>query len=199
MNVRVAISGKMGSGKTTLARALQHEFSDPVNWYESESYIPQIIGFGAPIRELLSRGNINKHDAQFREAAQNMGMAMREIDPKFWINVFYNTAPASVIIDDLRFKNEFEWCKRHGFYLIRLLAPYPIREARGADVSRDFHVSETELDEQEGWDFACLNTNYTDTTALAKILLPKIREHCFDSNVYRRGATKAVSSSAAAE
>src|SRR5690348_12792942 len=112
MNIRVAISGKMGSGKTTLARALQHEFSHPSNWYESESYVPQIMGFGAPIRELLSRGNINKHDSQFREAAQNLGMVMREIDPKFWINVFYNTAPASVIIDDLRFKNEFEWCKR---------------------------------------------------------------------------------------
>jgi len=195
MNIRVAISGKMGSGKTTLAKALQTEFSQMPDLYDTNGFYPEIRGFGAPIRELLAAGGITKEHSDYRQAAQNVGMTMREIDPCFWIRYFHNHAKASVIIDDLRFKNEYEFCLQHKFFLIRI-----DRSLHPFDTHFESHVSETDLDDVNGWDYSIYGmVSPPNVDKVVKQMMPEIRDFFCDSEVQRRRIVEALSPSAATE
>lgn len=199
MNIRVAISGKMGSGKTTLAKALQTEFSQMPDLYDTNGFYPEIRGFGAPIRELLAAGGITKDHSDYRKAAQNLGMTMREIDPCFWIRAFHNHAKASVIIDDLRFKNEYEFCKQRGFYLIRVAAGGTTRWLRREGSVGFHHPSEEDLDEGCVWDHFIRTDTGVTTDDVVRYLGPHIRDFFCDSEVQRRRIVETLSPGTATE
>jgi hypothetical protein len=59
-----------------------------------------------------------------------------------------------LVIDDMRFENEFDYCQQAGFAMVRLDVSLGTQIARSAEVSRLNHPSETGLDHivEEEWD-----------------------------------------------
>ena len=107
--MKIAIIGKMCSGKTTIANLICQ--MEPR--YE-------IFSFGQQIKDVASDlFNMKEKD---RSLLISIGTKMREIDPDVWINyvmkkVEYNKF---CVIDDLRYQNEYEACLRNGFIFIKL-------------------------------------------------------------------------------
>ena len=95
--MKIAISGPMGSGKTTIA-----------NLIKETNYEYQIYSFGQKIKDLAYElFNMNK-DFKDRSLLINIADKMREIDPDVWAKyiIKQTTDKKCCIIDDLRFQNE---------------------------------------------------------------------------------------------
>ena len=77
---------------------------------------------------------------EVRRTLQNYGMAIREIDPDFWVRPVLGALAAHAgpaVIADVRFPNEAEAIRAAGGTLVRIIRP-------GLDES-DAHISETAL------------------------------------------------------
>jgi len=166
----IGLSGKIGTGKSTLAGMLQERFPGAVQ----ESFADQIkteaaqaFGFDLELtRSELGKKTLIKLDpgqtwltgrrvATVRELLQWWGTDFRrKQNPDYWIWKMDHVlvahlqahAPA-VIIDDVRFENEatmvLSW--QHG-QLYRLLPYFGWRPGPNAD-----HLSETALDDFTAW------------------------------------------------
>jgi len=149
----VGLSGKQGSGKTTIAKLLV------------EALTPQrtrVVKFATPIYQI--------HDA-VNKVYVNHGINCPKKDGLLlqWIgtehgrqtkgdNVWVDIAKRSIInasrdglhalVDDLRFKNEFTMLEAENATLIRLVCPTDVRKYRADSWREDHnHKSETDLDE----------------------------------------------------
>lgn len=85
-------------------------------------------------------------DERGRRFLQALGVAMRELDPDYWIDKvrrpilhMRHFAGHPIVISDVRFKNEAEWIREKGGILVRVVRPGfgPVNE----------HVSESDLDD----------------------------------------------------
>jgi len=97
--MKIAISGPMGSGKTTIANLIK----ETNNEY-------QIYSFGQKIKDLAYElFNMNKNFKD-RSLLINIADKMREIDPDVWAKYIINQTNSYnyCIIDDLRFQNELD-------------------------------------------------------------------------------------------
>ena len=85
-----------------------------------------------------------EYGAEVRRVLQRMGVGVRDLDPDFWLRIAAEKigvmmdARRNVVVTDVRFPNEADYIKRHGF-LIRVIRP-------GLDHT-DTHESETALDD----------------------------------------------------
>jgi dephospho-CoA kinase len=113
--MKVAICGKMASGKTTIADLLstQTEFNK--------------YSLGGKVKEVAY--DVFGMDPEFkdRHLLQQIGMQMRDIDADVWITavmlqVARDEAP-NAVVDDVRFVNEAEKFKKNGWILIKLDIP----------------------------------------------------------------------------
>lgn len=150
----LAIIGKAGSGKTTLARAIRGDhglgYTHLSFAYKLKQIAMRLWGEGA----LLDRGLM-----------QDLGYKMREIDVDVWCNALiqevrhsYTTTPGGtitahrVVIDDCRFQNEYDALKAEGFVFIRCECPEPVRVDRLKAIGKYqtheqlHHISEVSLD-----------------------------------------------------
>lgn len=178
MSKIIMISGKQGSGKTTLADRLYDKlvnpdtltgvvrlkFADPL-YAANEALKDAMEPFGIPVSE--------KEGAFLQFLGTEWG---RKKDPDIWVKAlkkqvsFYEAqAPGSfIIIDDCRFKNEFDAFP--DALRIRLKAPEEDRKVR-THVWRDntLHASETDLDDYESKFELVIDTgaNTKDQTLLA--------------------------------
>jgi hypothetical protein len=98
--------------------------------------------FAAPIRWALQELGIKTPYP--RRLMQHLGAVLREHDEDHFVKLLEERNPGleyrGLIIDDLRFENEFRWAKERGFltvYLAGTFRPLEGEEAR--------HVSETAL------------------------------------------------------
>lgn len=144
----VGLSGKKQSGKDTVAVYLsehygfiQFAFADVLKRVASEA-ISRFYndGFSTPWDYLDKESQ--------RPFLQDLGLAIREIAPNFWIfgveqEMAHYRACERAVISDVRFKNEAEWVVSRGGVLWRV--------ERFDLESLDQHPSETELDD---WPFS---------------------------------------------
>jgi len=154
---RIALTGKMGSGKSTAAQFLQ-------------DYGFKCFSFAAKLKDLAKE--LFGMEDKDRKLLQDLGSAMREIQKDVWaiylvkeIEVYCAIGKCRVVVDDLRYLNEAEILRRHGFVLVRLICLDDENRIRwlkdkGTLAGTD-HASETEQDQIEV-DFEIRWQNLTD-------------------------------------
>lgn len=139
--MKIAIVGKMCSGKTTVANIITE-----IN----PSY--QRYSFGQKVKDVaIDLFNMKNKD---RSLLVKIGGFMRDIDPDVWVNYLLKQIKDvdNCIIDDIRYQNEVDACKKLGFTFIYLTIPKQIQIKRIKRVYPDNymdhiqninHVSET--------------------------------------------------------
>lgn len=138
--MRVALIGKSGVGKSTVAKLLNHHSG------------AERVSSGTICRQIakLLFGNDDK------STTQTLDDALTEIDPSIFLNAALLAAPEgrAICLDSLRFRSDYEIAKRRDFTIIRVTAPDDVRVARLSERGQKFdlvkdgsHRSETELDE----------------------------------------------------
>ena len=107
--VRVAILGKIASGKSTVAEMITRKYPGTIK-----------LAIAAPIKRIAkTHFGMKKKDRRLLQIIGNTG---RIIDPFVWVNKVVSSLDneASYVIDDVRFKNEVETLRRHGFTFLYL-------------------------------------------------------------------------------
>lgn len=163
MKQLIAISGKINSGKSTLARKLYEQIPN-------SSIIPlagcmkQCVELITGI-EMLDRQPDGSYDFSRTQKASTYGDAtlaqfivefaekIREINPDCWIKVTERLIAKSnsqvIIIPDMRTKRELTWAKGLNALTIRIEGSYyPNEDGRSSD-----SFLETDLDSHVGWDY----------------------------------------------
>ena len=169
--VKIAISGKVASGKTSLANEIL-EFKSSIG----EEY--HIHSFAGPIKKIAHECFSMSLDPNLkdRKLLQDIGQKLRDIDPNVWVNAFINQIGNidNVICDDLRFENEANALKKAGFTLVRLdickdhqidrlKRTYPLKWKEHTNKLNN--VSETNLDDYNGFDIVVkINRELTDVS-----------------------------------
>ena len=157
---KIAISGKMCSGKTTSSDA----FIAKWNSFKRVSIAGRLKEIAIEVFG-MDRDPTKKD----RTLLQRLGTDLRIIDENAWLNVFFNRLSGDVICDDLRFLNELEVLNKNGFIVIRLTVDPKVQMKRISALYPDFepeqllHRSETDLDDAKGFhatmtseEFICL-------------------------------------------
>lgn len=125
---RIAITGKMRSGKSTISDYLVYS-----RGFRSISFADDLKHYANEIFDYLIGG-----DSKPRRLYQEFGQKMREIDPDIWIKraeiamrVYEDMrSTRGIVIDDLRQPNEYDWARANGFTIIRVSASEDTRLAR---------------------------------------------------------------------
>ena len=153
----IAIHGKKGSGKSTIAKQLQSHLPD----FEIKSFATPIY----KIVSLITKYPIhylkeNKYEIVMNQSIrywlQTIGANLRNsIHPDIWVQYLMNTyIPTSQwILDDLRYINEIEAISDVNHILINVIG-------RG---DSDTHESEHNLDHWNQWDIIIENSGDLDS------------------------------------
>lgn len=136
---RIALVGKSGSGKTSVAKYLQ----------DLHGYV--IATTGAACREVTRR----LFDSDEREFLNKVTDAMKAIRPSVWMDTALRDIglEADVVFDSARFLVDYDTLARRGFVFVRVLADTDVRHERLArrgqihTAQDDHHPAECELDE----------------------------------------------------
>ena len=119
--MKIAISGPMCSGKTTIANLICNLNTDY-----------KIYSFGGKIKE-LAQELFDMDDIKDRSLLINIANKMKDINKDVWINYLLKQCLQSnnCIIDDLRFENELESLKiDNSWHFIVIKIPTEIRIKR---------------------------------------------------------------------
>jgi cytidylate kinase len=162
--MRVAISGKMGSGKTTLANVLEGYYGFQRFAFADKLKQVAMDLWGLSHEEVYG----NKKN---RRLLQDLGIKMREIDENVWADYLLRElnirdayaspvqVTSNVVVDDLRFKNEYHKLRENGFIVVRVEADEGVRQKRiGEAFKNTGHLSECDLDDIVDWD-VIINNN----------------------------------------
>lgn len=159
----VGLSGKKRAGKDTFARVLVEErgfhrvaFADPLR--EAALALDPIVALGPMFQSIVGEPDARvlrlsqvvegegweaaKERPEVRRTLQRYGVAIREIDPGFWIRAALRTieaVPGPIVVTDVRFPNEAEAISDLGGHVVRVNRP--------GLASADEHESETALDD----------------------------------------------------
>ena len=117
--MKIAITGKMCSGKSTIAQALAEK---------DEKY--QIFSFGKKVKEVAK--DLFNMQTKDRTLLVTIATKMREIDPNVWTNYVLKQTEGLThcIVDDLRYQNEYEALSKSGFKIIHLTIDEKTQEQR---------------------------------------------------------------------
>lgn len=138
----VAILGRAGAGKTTLADALV-----------LAGVCDMRASFAAELKQDLGALGVEKGQPYARDMMIAYGQNRRALDPDYWINRLaarLHDDFDGLAIDDVRFPNEVAFLRDRGFLVVRVFAAGNIRMDRGIPlgfvVTED--ASETALDHE---------------------------------------------------
>lgn len=111
----LAIIGGAGAGKSTLAD------------YLARTHGYTRLSFAGPLKDISVR-LWGAHRGLSRERLQRLGVAVRDIDPDTWLDLFttqlagHEAMQLPTVVDDCRFPNEYEALKQRGFVFVRVQA-----------------------------------------------------------------------------
>ena len=127
--MKIAILGKMCSGKTTTANLIKQIDSR----YE-------IFSFGQKIKDVAS--DLFDMKEKDRSLLISIGSKMREIDSEVWINYVINQCSNKefCLVDDLRYQNEYEALVKNGFQIIQLNISSDLQEKRIKEIYPDNYM-----------------------------------------------------------
>lgn len=108
--MKIGICGQMCSGKTTIA-----------NYIISKDNSYYITSFAKKLKEIAK--DLFNMQGKDRKLLIDIGKKMREIDENVWVNYTLNECKEhnNIIIDDIRYSNEFNKLKQDGWILIKLI------------------------------------------------------------------------------
>ena len=117
--MKIAICGKMCSGKSTLANHIMRSFPDY-----------QKYAFAQKVKELCSE--LFDMKGKDRPLLIKFANSMRDIDPNVWINQVLKETKGkeNCIVDDVRYQNEVDALIQHGWKIIQLHIPYGLQVER---------------------------------------------------------------------
>jgi cytidylate kinase len=141
MNNKIALSGRSGSGKTTVAEYLVNR----------HGYVR--CSTGAACRDVCTRLFGDESKAMLNKVTD----ALKAVDPDVWLRAALSCLDKDtlVVFDSMRFASDYTFLKNQGFEMWRLEAPLAVRlvrmERRGQHVrpEDDEHRAETELDRHQ--------------------------------------------------
>jgi len=173
--MRIAFTGRAGSGKTTMAEFLVSEFH----------FVR--YSFAEVIKELADElFDIHEKD---RTVLQGIGGKMREIDPEVWIKYLIRKIESednpNVVIDDCRYLNESEWLRDFDFTIIKLVG-----RLRELTPEQRVHPSEMELEEIEADYEIDTGNNEQSYMDLADILVAEAMDEGLSTKYYEKVAEK---------
>lgn len=138
-HIKIALTGKMRSGKDTVYGILRDEFETPS--LGDKAQVDQYT-FGGRLKHFaheLFPDELSK--GKPRKLYQEFGQLMRQIDPNVWVNQVHKKISQVEVVDehdsivvsiitDLRQPNEYKYCRDNGFHIIRIKASDETRMAR---------------------------------------------------------------------
>jgi hypothetical protein len=184
----IGISGKYGSGKDTIA-AMIMDLMPGIYTKESFAYNVKLVSSiltGTTLEEQFTREGKSKIPEGFDQTLgryqQIVGAGMRDIiNDKVWILSILNKKH-SMIISDVRYKNEAEAIEEAGGIVIRV--DRPICESCVDENGNDYcngrdpnHPSETDLD---NYNFKCNIVNGGDLKDLKRSVIDALTFYNFD-------------------
>lgn len=156
--VVIGISGKLGSGKTTVAKLLWSRFYNEFELFNFGDVLKEECSsrYVYPLKwnysiegkkEIINHKLLPKNNMTVREVLQWHGTEFRrEQDENYWVKrmeEYFDHMEKHLIIDDVRFVNEAEFVLNNNGMLFRIDIP-------GLDTGN--HRSETELDDYKFFD-----------------------------------------------
>jgi hypothetical protein len=171
--LKIAITGKANSGKNTVSqlfceaicsqgREPKHlAFADPIKEIAQILFphIPNDHLYGASKyrSEIIEGAFKDGKPLTVRQLLIDIGTMGRDYNPTIWIETLrhrletaHRQNPPVVIINDVRFKNEFDFLHQLGFYQIRL---------HRNEYTKIDHLSETDQDNIRDDQFDCVLSN----------------------------------------
>jgi dephospho-CoA kinase len=153
---KIALTGKMRSGKTEIERYLtqQHGFNSVAFGDQLKYFAHKIFDAATdyPGYDPFRPGSPQKPRALY----QQFGQLCREIDPDVWIKHAQRTveyyeelrSTTGIVVTDLRQPNEYEWAKVSGFVVVKVVADDAVRLERarqaGDKMAEEDFVHDTE-------------------------------------------------------
>lgn len=147
--IRIALSGKMRSGKDTVADYLvkRHGFTR--------------MAFADKLKDVVRDLFEVRESSKNRHLLQQVGRHMCQVDPAVWVKYVVNRIPLDrdIVVSDLRFPEEYHTLRGLGFILVRLDASLQTQlERLGRTEPETWTVlmadqSETALDEGYKWNY----------------------------------------------
>ena len=142
--MKIAITGKMCYGKTTVANIIKK--------YDDEY---RIFSFGQKVKDIAT--DLFDMQNKDRTLLTSIGTKMREIDSDIWAKYIIKNCIdlENVVIDDLRYQNEYRYLIENNFKIIVLTLPVEIQIERimklypenyQDHLNNMFHVSEKGID-----------------------------------------------------
>ena len=119
LEMKIAITGKMCSGKSTVANIL----------LERDQRF-KIYSFGQKVKDVAK--DLFDMKVKDRSLLTSIGTKMREINSDVWVNYVLKQTKDQThcIVDDLRYQNEYEALSNAGFKIIQLKIDPEVQERR---------------------------------------------------------------------
>lgn len=148
--IKIAISGQARTGKNTLAEMLVRNAIPHTIKNETDSFRFKIVAVADPIKnmvmEMVPNANpeclwgqselrskpipgdlkdLNGNPLTYRRALMDIGSLGRKYNTDIWLNALVQDAEKNkslkvYVVSDVRFPNEINYLKNHGFHMIRL-------------------------------------------------------------------------------
>lgn len=169
--MKIAIAGKMCSGKTTLCNYIIKEYPHHIK--------KSIAG---KVKEIASEMfGMKEKD---RKLLQTIGTQFRQIDNDVWIKYLINQNLDNIIIDDLRYINEAKLLKENGWYIIRININKNIQIERLKQTYNNWedhiqninHESELEIDKMDKYVDLDIESNYDSSRLILSIFNTLVKE-----------------------
>ena len=159
----IGFSGLEGAGKSTAAQFFKkhgyfrNSFASPVK--DAVAYLfslpRQLLEGATPSSRAWRTEHIDSLGMTPKKALQLFGTDVcRHINDRVWVEMFTETCQDFTVVDDLRFLNEISACTEMGFVTVRIV--------RDIERKKDLHVSETEHEKYENYDYVLNNNGTTE-------------------------------------